>query len=107
MLQWVEVEGTPREEDAYARMRAANAHLNDEQARHLTVHGSNQNEDGSFSWKYDNYTHAFPLVRLSDAETTDLWRQGAAPALVINEKVVMSGQLPKISELKSLLTNNV
>ena len=29
------------------------------------------------------------------------------PALVINEKVVMSGQLPKISELKELLTNNL
>ncbi len=26
------------------------------------------------------------------------------PALVINEKVVMSGQLPKLSELKELLT---
>ena len=29
------------------------------------------------------------------------------PALVINEKVVLSGQLPKITELKSLLTNNL
>jgi len=29
------------------------------------------------------------------------------PALVINEKVVMSGQVPKISELKKLLTNNL
>jgi len=29
------------------------------------------------------------------------------PALVINEKVVISGQLPKITELKSLLTNNL
>jgi len=28
------------------------------------------------------------------------------PALVINEKVVMSGQLPKVSELKELLTQN-
>lgn len=28
------------------------------------------------------------------------------PALVINEKVVLSGKLPKITELKSLLTNN-
>ena len=27
------------------------------------------------------------------------------PALVINEKVVMSGQVPKVSELKELLTN--
>ncbi len=29
------------------------------------------------------------------------------PALVINEKVVMSGQLPKISELKEVLSNNL
>jgi small redox-active disulfide protein 2 len=28
------------------------------------------------------------------------------PALVINEKVVMSGQVPKVSELKELLINN-
>jgi len=28
------------------------------------------------------------------------------PALVINDKVVMSGQLPKISELKEVITNN-
>lgn len=28
------------------------------------------------------------------------------PALVIDEKVVMSGQLPKVSELKELLTNH-
>ena len=29
------------------------------------------------------------------------------PALVIDEKVVMTGQVPKISELKELLTNNL
>lgn len=29
------------------------------------------------------------------------------PALVINEKVVMSGQVPKVAELKELLTNNL
>jgi len=28
------------------------------------------------------------------------------PALVIDEKVVMSGQLPKLAELKDVLTNN-
>jgi len=28
------------------------------------------------------------------------------PALVINEKVVISGQVPKIAEMKELLTNN-
>ena len=29
------------------------------------------------------------------------------PALVINEKVVMSGQVPNISEIKELLTKNI
>ena len=29
------------------------------------------------------------------------------PALVIDEKVVISGQVPKISEMKELLTNNL
>jgi pimeloyl-ACP methyl ester carboxylesterase len=71
-------------EDAYARMRAANGHLNDEQARHLTVHGSNQNEDGSFSWKYDNYTHAFPAYRVPVEETTSIWEAIICPTLLIN-----------------------
>ena len=29
------------------------------------------------------------------------------PALVINEKVVLSGQLPKISQVKEILNNNL
>ncbi len=29
------------------------------------------------------------------------------PAIVINEKVVMSGQVPKVSQMKDLLTNNM
>lgn len=29
------------------------------------------------------------------------------PALVINEKVVLSGQLPKVDEIKDLLTQNL
>ena len=28
------------------------------------------------------------------------------PALVINEKVVMTGQVPKVAQVKDLLTNN-
>ena len=29
------------------------------------------------------------------------------PALVINDKVVLSGQVPKVAEIKDLLTNNM
>lgn len=76
----------PTLEDAYARMRAANAHLDDEQAHHLTVHGSNQNEDGSFSWKYDNYTHAYPVYRVPAAETTSIWEEIDCPTLVLNAR---------------------
>ena len=42
-------------DDAVARMKEENKHLNEEQARHLTVHGAAQNEDGTFSWKFDNF----------------------------------------------------
>lgn len=74
----------PTLEDAYGRMRTANTHLSDEQARHLTVHGSNQNEDGTYSWKYDNYTHAFPAYRVPPEETTAIWEEIDCPTLLIN-----------------------
>ena len=41
-------------DEALARMMAENKHLSETQARHLTIHGVLQNEDGSFSWKFDN-----------------------------------------------------
>ncbi|MGD0190888.1 MAG: alpha/beta hydrolase [Rhizomicrobium sp.] len=42
-------------EEAVARMKEENKRLTDQQARHLTTQGAVQNEDGSFSWKFDNY----------------------------------------------------
>ncbi len=71
-------------EEAYARMQQANPHLTPEQARHLTVHGSNQNEDGTYTWKYDNYTHAWPAFNVPSKQLTELWRQIECPVLVIN-----------------------
>jgi pimeloyl-ACP methyl ester carboxylesterase len=47
-------------EAAVARMKEANPHLSDEQARHLTMHGTNWNSDGSLVWKFDNYVRLFP-----------------------------------------------
>lgn len=74
----------PTLEDAFSRMRSANAHLDDEQARHLTLHGSNRNEDGTYSWKYDNYTHAFPAFRIPAEETTSIWEDISSPTLILN-----------------------
>jgi pimeloyl-ACP methyl ester carboxylesterase len=50
----------PNLESAIARMKEANPHLSDEQARHLTLHGTNWNSDGSLVWKFDNYARLFP-----------------------------------------------
>ena len=36
--------------------KEANPFLSDEVARHLTLHGTNWNEDRSLVWKFDNYT---------------------------------------------------
>jgi pimeloyl-ACP methyl ester carboxylesterase len=71
-------------EAAFERMHKANAHLSEAQARHLTIHGTNQNEDGTFSWKFDNYTHAFPAFRMPEAEMIEIWQQISCPTLCLN-----------------------
>ncbi len=50
----------PNLEAAVGRMKEANQHLSELQARHLTVHGTNWNADGSMVWKFDNFARIFP-----------------------------------------------
>src|SRR5665213_1883641 len=45
-------------EEALGRMRAENRHLTPDQARYLTTHGVSQNEDCTYSWKFDNYVRS-------------------------------------------------
>jgi len=76
----------PSIEDAVARMQEVNKHLSLEQARHLTRYGVNQNEDGTFSWKFDPYLHVFPPVDLPVAEIEALWARIACPTLLVYGK---------------------
>jgi pimeloyl-ACP methyl ester carboxylesterase len=78
-------------EDAFHRMQEENPHLTAEQARHLTVHGVNQNEDGTYSWKFDNYVRAFPPydMRLRDIQL--LWSRIACPTLLMYGKESRAG----------------
>jgi len=46
------------------------------------------------------------VVKIEDIQKIMGYAVMRTPALVINEKVVLSGQVPKIAELKELLTNN-
>ena len=70
-------------EDALARMREENKHLSPEQARHLTVHGTNQNEDGTYSWKFDNYVRSWPPYDISQTELEALWGRITCPTLLV------------------------
>jgi pimeloyl-ACP methyl ester carboxylesterase len=70
-------------EDAFRRMQAANKHLSPEQARHLTQHGVNQNEDGTFSWKFDNYVRVWPPYDMQVEEVQQLWARITCPTLLV------------------------
>ena len=71
-------------EAAFERMQGENRHLSADQARYLTVHGSNQNEDGSYSWKFDNYTHVMAPFDLNLEQTRALWSRIDAPLLLVS-----------------------
>ncbi|MCZ0942942.1 MAG: alpha/beta hydrolase [Gammaproteobacteria bacterium] len=71
-------------EEAYERMQTENPHLTEAQARHLTIHGSNQNEDGTYSWKFDNYVRAFPPVGMPYEEQQQLHRRISCPTLLFH-----------------------
>jgi pimeloyl-ACP methyl ester carboxylesterase len=73
----------PSIEAAYARMKEVNSFLTDEQARHLTVHGASRNEDGTWSWKFDNYLFAWPPAELPETEYQKLWQAIECPVLLL------------------------
>lgn len=69
--------------DAFQRMQDENPHLSEAQARHLTVHGSNQNEDGTFSWKFDNYVRIFSFSGFPTDEARKLFGEITCPTLLV------------------------
>lgn len=92
MLDWIgqlrELAGReprkyPNIDEAVARMREANPFLSEAQARHLTSHGVNQNEDGTYSWKFDNYVRAHSPYVFNETEMAELWGKIACPTLLI------------------------
>jgi len=76
----------PTIEDAFARMQAENKHLSAEQARHLTQQGVNQNEDGTYSWKFDNYVRMNPPYDMTYDAIESLWARIVCPTLLVYGK---------------------
>jgi pimeloyl-ACP methyl ester carboxylesterase len=73
-------------EEAFRRMQEANKRLSPEQARHLTQHGVNQNEDGTFSWKFDNYVRVWAPYDMQVEELQQLWSRITCPTLLVYGK---------------------
>ncbi len=73
----------PTLEAALKRMQEANTHLSEAMARHLTEHAVNQNEDGTFCWKFDPYVRVWPPVDLTREEIAALWGRIACPTLLV------------------------
>lgn len=78
---------TPRRYDsieaAFARMIEENPYLTEAQARHLTIHGVNRNEDGTFSWKFDPYLNVWPVDDLPDECLHQSWNAISCPTLLL------------------------
>ena len=72
----------PNLDAAVARMKEANPHLSDEVARHLTLHGTNWNADGSMIWKFDNYARAFSPYGHHIADAAEVYSRITCPALM-------------------------
>lgn len=73
----------PNLEAAVERMKEANPHLSDEVARHLTLHGTNWNADGSLSWKFDNYVRCLPPYGHDMNEQRAIYSEITCPALLV------------------------
>lgn len=69
-------------DEAYKRMQEENPHLRPDQARHLTTYGATQNEDGTYSWKFDNYIRAWAPYGLRGDDMSYLWEQITCPTLL-------------------------
>lgn len=73
----------PSLDAALQRMKDENKFLTDEMARHLTEHGATMNEDGTWSWKFDNYVNVWPAFDLPQAEIHALWSAIECPTLLV------------------------
>jgi pimeloyl-ACP methyl ester carboxylesterase len=92
MLQWVrEMQALARRhpkpyatlDEAVARMREANPQLSAELAWHLTANGVIRHEDGTYSWKFDNFVRAVSPYLFNLDEAREIWGHITCPVLLV------------------------
>ena len=72
----------PNLASAVARMKEANKFLSDDVARHLTLHGTNWNADGSIGWKFDNFVRLHPTFIISTEDASETLQNITCPTLM-------------------------
>ncbi len=76
----------PSLEAACRRMHEANPNLSAELAEHLTIHGTMRMEDGTYTWKFDNYVRTFAPYAYDREGTQRLWRRITCPVFLARGK---------------------
>lgn len=71
------------QEEAVERMQEANRHLSEAHARHLAIHGSRENADGTYSWKFDPMLRAHQPFDMSGRDSQQLWSKITCPVLLM------------------------
>jgi pimeloyl-ACP methyl ester carboxylesterase len=101
----------PREyhsiEQAMARMREANPHLGPELAHHLTIYGVRRNENGTFSWKYDNYTRATSPYLFNLKDAMEIWSRIRCPVQLVRGDASWAGDWERDGRLESFRSADV
>jgi pimeloyl-ACP methyl ester carboxylesterase len=69
--------------EAVQRMREANPRLTEAMASHLTLHGTNRKEDGTYTWKFDNYVRSSSPYDFNMADARAIWERITCPTLLI------------------------
>ena len=101
----------PREyqsiEQAMERMREANPHLGPEMAHHLTIYGVRRNENGTFSWKYDNYTRATSPYLFNLKDAMEIWSRIRCPVLLVRGDASWAGDWERDGRLTAFRTSEL
>ena len=85
----------PTLEAATKRMQEENPHLTPEMARHLTVHGAKKNEDGTYTWKFDNYVRMHSPYEFNIQDARDIWNKVRCPVLLVRGEESWAGDPEK------------
>ena len=70
-------------DEAVQRMQEANQASDGRAAYHLTVHGTYRNEDGTYTWKFDNYVRSQSPYEFNLDEARSIWHRITCPTLLL------------------------